>query len=89
MPDGSMVRDARVFVTSLRLLAYVARDYRVERVVDVQLSVPGAVPACRGSLGNGRLECPVLAGTVWVNRARGCGCGSPLKGLAPPVGWTG
>jgi hypothetical protein len=30
----------------------------------------------------------MVVGTAWVNQGRGCGCGSPLKALKAPCGWT-
>lgn len=90
MPDQTLLRDVRVFITSRRLVAFAARaDGSIERAVDVELEQPCSVPASRASL-TGSLEARTADGqTVWVNRGRGCGCHSPLKALAPPVPWTG
>jgi hypothetical protein len=101
MPDGSMLTGVRVFVTTHRLLAYQVRDRTIKRVVDLELVESGSVPLDRQTLGRGRLECrvwservPSAGGTVraehtaWVNQGRGCGCGSPLKALKAPCGWT-
>lgn len=86
MPDGSVLTACRVFVTTNRLLAYQMVDGAISRTVDMQI-VPESVPADRGSL-FGSLECAGPDGTAWVNRGRGCGCGSPLKALGPPIAWT-
>ncbi|HEY4452401.1 MAG TPA: hypothetical protein VGN13_12500 [Solirubrobacteraceae bacterium] len=89
MPDGSMLTGLRVFVTSHRLIGFRAGP-EIERVVDEPLANPGCVPACHDTLSSSeRLEMQIEGGHAWVNRGTGCGCGSPLKALAPPVGWTG
>lgn len=85
-----LLAGVRAFVTTRRLLAYgVSAGGRVEQVLDVELAVPGSVPANRGTLTGGRLEIVLADGRVaWVNRGGGCGCGSPLKTLVAPVPWT-
>lgn len=90
LPDGTVVRDVRVFVTTRRLLAFRASAHgQIERCLSVDVQVPGTVPANRGTLGQAALECRLADGdTVWINRGHGCGCGSPLKALASPVPWT-
>jgi hypothetical protein len=88
MPSGDVLTACRVWVTSHRLLASRAVKGQIERVVDLALAEPFSVPADRGTLNNGQLECRTIEGTAWVNRGRGCGCGSPLKALGPPVPWT-
>lgn len=87
LPDGTVVRDARVFVTDSKLLAYQVNAGRIERVLDLDLEQPCTVPRDRGTL-RGCLEARLADGsTAWINQGRGCGCGSSLKTLAPPVGW--
>lgn len=87
MPDGSVETGLRVFVTSHRLLAYRATaDRRIELAVDLVLEEPFSVEANRSTL-MGALQCVTASGQVTVNRGRGCGCGSPLKGLGSPVPW--
>lgn len=87
LPDGSVIRDARVFVTDSKLLAYQVADGRITQVLDVEVQQPCSVPRDRGTL-RGCLEVKLADGfTAWVNQGRGCGCGSPLKALAAPVGW--
>lgn len=88
MPNGDVLTKARVFVTSHRLLAYQVVEGSIVQVVDLPLVDPYGVPADRGTLTAGRLECVTPEGTAWVNRGRGCGCGSPLKALGLPVPWT-
>lgn len=89
LPDGTVLQGLRVFVTSHRVVGFAAgAGGRVERVLDMELVEPFSVPASRGSL-SGSLECVTPEGTSWINRGRGCGCGSPLNALAPPVDWHG
>ncbi len=89
LPDGRILHDVRVFVTSHRLGAFAVTPGRViERVVDAELAEPFSVPASRNTLRAGALECRLADGTAWVNRGRGCGCHSPLKALSGPVPWT-
>ena len=89
MADGELLRGVRAFVTSRRLLIFTARpDGSIERPRRLAVEQPCSVPASRGTL-VGSLECRLADGsTVWINRGRGCGCGSPLKALAPPVPWN-
>lgn len=88
-PGDVLVTDVRVFVTTHRLLVFrVGADRRCEVAYDLPLTVPGAVPASMDTMRQGRLECPIADGTAWVNLGRGCGCGSPLKALGSPIGWT-
>jgi len=86
-PDGNVIRDCRAFATTHRLIVWGEQDRKPEAVLDVELSEPGSVPASLISL-VGALECVTPNGTYWVNRGRGCGCGSVLKALGAPVGWT-
>ncbi len=91
LPDGRVLTGLRVFVTARRLLGYQAmHGGNIVNVLCLELAQPCSVPADRSTLMAGRLECRLADGaTAWVNRGRGCGCHSPLKALAPPVGWTG
>jgi hypothetical protein len=85
-PDGRFVKDARAFVTSHRLIVW-QRD-GPSKMHEMLLAEPFSVEARRGTLG-GSLEVETSEGTVHLSRGYGCGCGSPLLALAPPVGWTG
>lgn len=88
MPDGSLHLQARVFVTSQRLIAY-TRDREGRIVKALELALAGDPPvASRASLNGGNLELATTAGAVIVNQGAGCGCGSPLKALGTPVSWT-
>lgn len=89
LPDGELLREARVFVTSERLLVWQKREGQVRQVLALDLVM--APPPSRASLNGGSLELGCWVDgeeqPVYVNPGRGCGCGSPLKALAPPVGW--
>lgn len=88
--DGEISQGLRVFVTDERLLAYRAASGGViEIALNLALATPSSVPASRSSL-HGHLEAKLADGrTAWINRGRGCGCGSPLKALGAPFTWTG
>ena len=79
---------ARVFVTEDAALVYVADDHRNPVLVHSIALDPGRAPrADRGTL-RGSLDLLDADGRqVWLNRARGCGCGSPLKVMSRPVSW--
>jgi hypothetical protein len=91
MPDGVVLKSVRVFVTTTRLLAFRSSEHgEIYLAFEEGVQIPGTVPADRGTLGQAALECRLASGeTAWINRGQGCGCGSPLKALAPPVSWTG
>lgn len=87
--DGEVLAlGARVFVTTDAALVYVADDQRNTVLVhSIDLDPSGAPRADRGTL-RGALDLPAAdGGRVWLNRSRGCGCGSPLKVMARPVAW--
>lgn len=88
-PDGTVIRRARAFATSHRLLVWQEPERgKITVALDVELAEPFSVPASRGSL-QGSLECATDEGTYWVNRGGGCGCGQvALKALGAPVPWT-
>lgn len=90
LPDGSILVGVHVFVTSHRLLAYSeASGRRVGLEYGADLAEVGSVPADMSTMRAGQLECKLgVGGTAWVNLGRGCGCGSPLKAMKPPVGWV-
>ena len=78
-------RGARVFITDTEALVYVANaDRSIPEPTRIEIIAPPSV--FRGPF-VGRLELETEAGTMHLNRARGCGCHSPLKALAEPVAW--
>jgi hypothetical protein len=81
-PDGSVLRDVRVFATSHRVVAYGVREEGIVPLLNIELATPGSIPASHSSLtGSGRLEARTADGTYWVNRGRGCGCSGPTRVL--------
>ena len=72
------------------MLAFtVNRERQIDLAASFELSEPRSIEANRGTLPNAaRLEIRTDEGTAWVNRGRGCGCGSPLRALASPIAWT-
>lgn len=90
MPDGSVLTGVHVFVTSHRLLVYGETGQRqVGLIFGADLETPRSVPASMDTMRAGQLECKLgVGGTAWINVGRGCGCGSPLKAMASPVGWV-
>ena len=96
LPDESMLVGVRAFVTSHRLIAWAHDPATGEmgEILSLELVEANSVPASRGTLNGGRIQCNVkgpedVEGIAWVNAGVGCGCGSPLKRMGPPVGWTG
>ena len=79
---------ARVFVTTSALLVYQADGQRNVVLTHTIPLDPAALPrGDRGTL-RGALDLLTPDGTVvWLNRARGCGCGSPLKAMVRPAEW--
>lgn len=90
LPGGGVVTRCRVFATSHRVLVYTAEGRDVKLAHELILAEPDSIPRDRATMGRGQLEARLAdgAGTAWINRGSGCGCGSMLKVLVPPVGWT-
>jgi hypothetical protein len=83
--SGVLFLGCRVFVTSARVVAWHENRGRLAIVLDEPHT--STVQPDRGTLRT-TLDLQVADGVVWVNRgSRGCGCGSPLKAISPPVGW--
>lgn len=83
LPDGTVLSGVRVFATSHRLVVY--GENPVGPVLVEELETPWSIEAHMGTL-FGQLQCDLASGgTAWVNRGRGCGCGSVLKALAAPL----
>lgn len=78
-------REARVFVTNLRVQVWVRGPEGPVALVDEPLT--GEPPERdRGTLA-GQLSLETATGPVYVTRGRGCGCGSGLKELQAPASW--
>jgi hypothetical protein len=90
LPSGRLISNCRVFITSERIVAWVAKpDRTLEVIVQLPLAERGSVERTRNSLSVGaRVQAETSEGTVWINRAQGCGCGSPLKALSAPAPWA-
>jgi hypothetical protein len=85
LPDGSPVKEARVFVTSERVIVWTRGEGFRPRVA-YSAPLTTQVERDRGSLRT-TLVVETEDGRLYVNKARGCGCGSVLKALGPPVAW--
>ena len=77
---------ARVFVTTHRVQVWADQGGTPAVVYEANLTEP--VERNRGTL-TGQLHVRTPDGDVYVSRGTGCGCGSVLKALSPPVGWQG
>lgn len=90
LPGGELLTGVRAFITSQRVLVYAAAGRDVELVRELPLA-RDSVPGDRNTLrqGAGSLQLDLVDGTGWVNAGRGCGCGTPVKGMRVPVSWTG
>jgi hypothetical protein len=88
LADGRLVREAHVFVTSSRMLVWTKTA--AGAINDpIEIAVAAQVAPSRNTLGiNETLHIETATGTAHVNRAQGCGCGSPLKALAAPADWV-
>jgi hypothetical protein len=82
MPDGTLLRACRAFVSDRRVLVL---DRNRTLLADVEIE-HGFVPASGQTLGyNERVEARTLdGGSIWILRERGCGCGAPVKSMASP-----
>ena len=83
LPSGQLLRNVRAYVTTERLAVWAAgADRTLRQVVDLLLEEPGSVEGSRNSLSlSARLSVATEEGVAYINRASGCGCGSPLKAL--------
>lgn len=83
LPSGEVHDLARAVLTHRRLRVWVARGR--EQVLVLDEAHDGVTLETRYPLVGRPIEMPTAAGLVTVTRMRGCGCGSPLKSLRPPV----
>lgn len=88
--DGRVLRAARVFVTTDRLVAYIEGRAEMGRRRP-QIALSAALTAERPEKRRDSLPGPLTietdAGPVTLSRGRGCGCGSSLKLLGPLAPW--
>ncbi|MDE1904821.1 MAG: hypothetical protein KGH75_00030 [Rhodospirillales bacterium] len=78
---------ARAFVTDGRIIVYAAPDRKTPQVVLDEPYTSEPPTRSRNTLGAGELRFDTALGPVFVAQDSGCGCGSPLKALDPPVAW--
>lgn len=85
--DGVLLASqARVFITGTEVLVYEAKEDR--SIVQVaRLDIDQAPMVARGVSFFGSVQLVTPVGPLSLNRARGCGCHSPLKAMDPPVAW--
>ena len=86
LPDGRLFRECRVFITTTRLIAYQSNN-GLERILDLPLKTPGSVPMARHTLARENVPVELPDGMAYVNRSRGCNCGSSLAALGRPAPW--
>ena len=88
LPDGQLLRNVRVFVTTARVTAWsVTPAGSLRQVADIDLT--DTIIPSRNTLGiSEQIEIATVEGKAFLNRAQGCGCGSPLKALPAPAPWS-
>jgi hypothetical protein len=88
LPDGALWRTVACYITNERLVVFFTDSFGmiVPRLI-ADLLEP-VTPSMNSLMGSQRIEVKIAGGTVWVNRDRGCGCGSPLKTMGSPWSWT-
>jgi hypothetical protein len=87
---GRVIKGARVFVTSTRVVAYrEGGEPHGKRRPTIAFSaeITGEAPEARRDSLTGPMMVETSEGTVYLNRGAGCGCNSVLKTLAPLVAW--
>jgi hypothetical protein len=87
---GQVIKAARVFITTNRVVAYREGGGPTGRKVpvvalSVDLAEEAPQPSRTGLTASMALE--TSEGTVYLNRGAGCGCHSVLKVLGPLVAW--
>lgn len=86
--DKVLATGARVFVTTHRVMVYVADESPGGGVrLAYEMGVEEPLPIAKRSQGRGAIELNAHGHTMWINRGKGCGCRSPLKVMVPPFGW--
>jgi hypothetical protein len=90
LKDGTVLTGVRVFVTTERCVVWTEDKTvgKVRKALEFVVFESDATPS-RSTMGAGeRFEVIGLTDGIIINKGRGCGCGSPLKALTPPVNWT-
>ena len=84
LPDGTVVRDALVVVTQVRVYVWRASPAgQIELAWNSAYDPAGSVLTREHLLAASPLRVSTPAGLVLVNRGRGCGCGNPLARWQP------
>ena len=91
LPDGKLLTRCRVFVTSKRVQVWRENLQRMPFLeVEITLADPDSVVESKATMmRNDRLEIVGLHGHAYINKGRGCDCGSSLKALSAPASWKG
>lgn len=90
MPDGSLIRAARVFVTNRRVIVHTAKPTRAISTTELAITDASVIVPGKGTLGPSEsIELCTSDGTAWLTKDAGCGCGSVLRALSPPMGYSG
>ena len=90
LPSGDLLQDARIFVTSHRVIIWKEDATRRPYVAaEIPIAQPRAVNPSKNTLNaNELIEIPVDGGIAHLRRGRGCGCGNTaLKALGHPAPW--
>ena len=88
LKDGTLITGARVFLTNERCIVWALDQKRsIVNRVEFEITETDAT-ASRSTMQEGeRFEVFGLTQGLTINKGQGCGCGSPLKALAPPINW--
>jgi hypothetical protein len=78
---------ARAFITNQRIYVWVLDGERVHELVNEPIE--GEPPSKATGSFFGQIKVDTEAGPVHLTKATGCGCGSPLRYLSPPVSRQG
>jgi hypothetical protein len=88
--DGTVLTGVRVFVTTERCMIWALDDKKELVNVHALYNTTTDAKPSRNTLQEGErvaIDVDNLQRLV-VNKGRGCGCGSKLKALSPPINWT-
>lgn len=88
--ESTVLTGVRVFVTTDRVTIWALDDKKeIVQLHSITGTTTEATPS-RSTMQEGeRFAVAVPNGQhLLINKGRGCGCGSKLKALAPPINWT-